>query len=324
MGDDMPSGHDRITHAQHSNSQLVIPPHVLAAMEHRRRLKDAEIRQRAELAQILQPTDEEISLRRKIRERHISDLVSPDIVTRLKAQRERRLNDAKALASKLISPPPLITDDLLKPLDPNGIGTLWWASTNYWTASNGPGGPVVFGEPDGTHFAGEFDTNGVEGLWKYSIYILATFWLGADRMPVATKCASSPFINITGNAMGKTWADPFDYGDQWSKAWLNTFQTVYVGADLGVPLPIARNSQTQTLIFTESSYDVVFYTFPGVMSMPAVSFPVDPGPEGAGGGIIVDLEATIDLQVEGDSSSVQFSNAPSCLLQTFQWDIQPV
>jgi len=128
---------------------------------------------------------------------------------------------------------------------------------------------------------------------------------------------------------GAVFGSLFDFGDQWSKCWLNTKQSVLVPfTAVGIPsyLLIGQNAQSQALIFIETSggSDIERYTFSGITSLPPVSFPMDGFARA--NGIEVDLEIDLYMQLEGDNSGLHFhagEGGGTDTLQTLQWDLQP-
>jgi len=322
----MPDDTSELKYIESVNSQAPLPQKMLASMKHRRELYHKTIAERFDAQRLLKSTDEELNLRQRLRAAVLHTAGSADSIERLKRERKARFDKALELQKKLKQmEPSFITLDR-GPLDANGIGTLWWASTSVSTTSPTAGALVVFFQDGVLRFGGNIEVQS-EDLQYASIHVFAQFGLGPDRMPAGFNFVSNPFLNIFGGIDGAVFPSFFDFGDQWSKCWLNMSQSVLTPVNFGgIPsnVILGSNSQSAALIFIESNFGIAtqHYSFPGFTGLPTVNFPMYDFART--NGIEIDLAINLDMQLVGDQSLLLFrTNGDTDSLQTFQWDLQP-
>jgi hypothetical protein len=150
-------------------------------------------------------------------------------------------------------------------------------------------------------------------------------------MPDGNRFYSSPFILFDGSVFGDAWADSTLAGDQWSKCWLNTKQEVFATSGGLAAIIIGSNEQHNLLI----NVDEAGLTVPsgsgqqawltGVHGLPPVEFQMDFLTKSIG--IMVEITVNFTYQLEGQHARVSFTSdrtPHALLLQTFEWNLQPV
>jgi len=217
---------------------------------------------------------------------------------------------------------------------PADIGEMWWAQTD-WSYPLGSGA-VWWDDRDGVHVAARFDSTS-DDLQKQWIDVTAKFVLTKDRMPPGgRRYVSAPISQAVGEvygfAVGPT--DPWDWGDIWSKCWLNTSQTVTAlptpqpsGGSISVSVSAGAEltaSDSRQLVFLESSSDPgALVSLPGFIAMPVVTFdlPMDPYE------VLVELKWEFHVQLEGENAGLwigETPNALSCVINHPQWPIREI
>lgn len=175
---------------------------------------------------------------------------------------------------------------------------------------------------DGFHLSGRMTYDG-GSLIKRNFGIAVRYELHENRIrPFIFRFSSSPVIEITGRIIGSTTDGGIFSGDQWSKCWMHSRQTLYqlVFAPPGTNNRriIAENRQVKELIFLEGSNKYKEFIFPGSLKMPTVSFSrrsLLPGLS-----IWAELEILFHVQLEGGSTL--WLN-PDIVIRMNQWELTP-
>jgi len=313
-------------HLGQRSSTLHLPAEMAQVAELRRGSRMQVHQHSARRDQLSQLTSEECELRRKVRDQLTASVIAPELKERLHLQRVRRAEEVRA-ANALIEVPMGHRHDargLIEPGD-SSTGELWWAETDvHW---NDPQLVAAF-EPDGLHIGGEVVVSEESYLHHGLFEVVATFGLGNDRMPEGSRFTSTPFVLLSGIVDGAVIPDNgwLDWGDEWSKCWLNTSQTVLTPVNFaGIPsfLVLGTSSQRTQIINIETTGKIEMqrHVLPGFLSMPTVAFPMYDFARS--NGILVELVVSFTYQLEGDFSSVFFhaDAGNTVLLQTFQWNL---
>jgi hypothetical protein len=298
-----------------TNPECGLPRDVLAAMNARREAHLARSRAQAAVLKKLRPTEEEHRARQKVRAGLIAMAgLTPEDAGRITKARRTLLGEFREAAVITGPTPPPV------PSSVPGEGELWWAQT-YVTMTNASGMASFF-QNDGLHVIGALRTSS-ENLWKGNLTVVAQFGVGTDRMPAGgTRFISNPVARFDGAVGGIILGVPFDWGDNWSKCWLNTSQNVYGGIPFPLHVPMFTGSDTRTLVFLEGHADLTDTRLPGLFAMPAVQILLVDRTNP----IQIDLTFSLDFQLEGDNSDVYIGHPDSnesAHLQTRQWTLMP-
>lgn len=270
----------------------------------------------------LRPTAEDRDARGRVRARLI-EAAGRDDVARLRALKQARW---EALQKATFEAAAIDRDLPLRPLPrfpvrDSGVGPeMWWAQTVYtW-----PGRLAnMWWEADGLRFAGKFEDESGD-LHQYWIKVIAQFEIDTARLPPGNRgYLSAPVVNINGWVSSITDFD-LDFGDEWAKAFLNYRQTIFVIPQLepgGGGISAAAAIGTTATDWRPIVDGKIGGTWlPGLLALPPVQFFL---PEHATS-ILAELEIAFHVQVEeGWVKFGQLLDAQSCLVQTFQWRLQP-
>lgn len=269
----------------------------------------------------LQPTSEDRAIRTRVRDRLI-EVAGRDDIAQLKSLKQAR---REALQTAALEATAVGQDLPLRmlprhPVRDSAVGPeMWWAQTLFsWPSQFAD----MWWDADGLRFSGKFaDTSG--DLHQYWIKVIAQFEVDAARMPAVNRSyLSAPVASVSGWVSSITDFD-LDFGDEWAKAFLNYRQTIFVmppfqqGAG-GISVAAAAG-------ITASDWrpivDGLGATWlPGLLPLPPVQFFV---PHDATS-ISAELEIALHVQVEeGWVKFGQLLDAASCLVQTWQWRLQP-
>ncbi len=302
----------------------------LAGMAEARRVARIRAHQNAlERDRLSQLTREERTLRRQAREQLATTIASREVRERLRSQRAHQAEQIRAANSRIAIPVGKLHDGSRILTGDSTTGELWWAETDvHW---NDPQ-LVAFFESDGLHVGGEVVVSEESDLHHGFVEAVSIFGLGSDRMPDGDRFISSPAVLLDGVLDGAVIPDNgwLDWGDEWSKCWLNTSQTILTPAFLGgLPAFLVLGSSSQTLqlidIATTGKIEFQRATLPGFLSVPAVEFPMYDFARS--NGIVVELVVNFTYQLEGDHSAIDFHTAQernNILMQTFQWSLQRI
>jgi hypothetical protein len=286
----------------------------LAFMDDRTRYHLCDIEYHHSLHERMRPTKEERDLRSRLRSSLIDKLG-----VREEYERLRRLVRDRADANRHF--PHLITDEPGASIHPfsdpdEEVVTVWWAKTSWFFP---PGEATMWMDGDGVHVAAHFESDDGD-LHKPSIRVVAQYEVGPNRMPPkGRRYLSNPVFDVSGPAYGFTAQSGFfDFGDSWSKCWLNMKQTVFTvtGFD-GIIRTLASNTDSRTVIFTEDG-DAVHANLPGLMGLPVEFFL----PENADA-LIFELEWRFDIQIE--DGLLYLGHRPEaqvCTIRHPQWPIR--
>jgi hypothetical protein len=320
---------DTFQHETHHNRHSHLAKEMALAMSKRRDAHLDRLRKRSAMRRLTDRTNDEREVRRRIREATVAAAHIDDaLASRVHEDRRHRMKKVADEAPRNGLPfPPMFPVNNAPVTDPSGQDELWWAQTTWSTDDPNI---VMFWEDDGLHFAGEIVENDRDIYMRRSVNVLAQFGLGPDRISRSGQVTSVPPVNVVGTATGATLASSiYDFGDQWSKCWLNMSQTVYVQIPgISIPpfgdmLPIGSNSTVKDLVFIEDNFGYESTYLPGPIYFPQVRFPI-----ASGWTVGVDLEFWFDVQLDGDTSFMRFgengSDFPSNLIQTPQWTLSHV
>jgi hypothetical protein len=202
--------------------------------------------------------------------------------------------------------------------DPAADGVeIWWAKTTwFWPVTKA----TVWMDGTGLHIAAKFELDDGD-LHNYSIRVVAQFIVGAERMPPKGRnYLSNPVSETVGKAYGYTLPGGlFDFGDNWSKCWLNTKQTVFTltGFD-GIVKTVGFTSDSRQLVFIEDSYPQ-HVGLPDLRGLPVIFFlPVSTD------ALVVELEWEFHIQLEGEAG-LWLGHQPEadvCTIRHPQWTIR--
>lgn len=203
---------------------------------------------------------------------------------------------------------------------PDGINDMWWAQTLISTTHSQA---MIAEFADNVIIIGGQLNCDQGDLYKANITVNAQFGLGIERMSLDNNLyLSLPTANLNGYVDAATRGDTCDFGDQWAKCWLNTYQYVYEGLEFGnqtILVPVGSNFDTREIVFIEERYSVDTGSLPNLFSLPAVQFPRLIGCKS----IFIELIFSFDFQLEGDSTvRIGVNNNPA-RLNTSQWKLIP-
>ncbi|PFC51175.1 hypothetical protein CN282_12375 [Bacillus thuringiensis] len=177
---------------------------------------------------------------------------------------------------------------------------------------------------DGFHFTGMKTYDG-SSLLKLQFGVSSLFELQAERIPRPDQgpWRSAPNIELFGNIIGSTTAEDWFSGDQWSKCWMITRQTIFqrIFAPPGVDNKkiLSENTAVQTLIFLEGSNKFQEHRFTGSQPMPPVIInQIFPGIS-----IFAELEVLFLVQLEG-GSTFWIDPRSDVIVHTLQWPLEPI
>ncbi len=200
----------------------------------------------------------------------------------------------------------------VRPKPPVDVGVMWWGETDWWTPADRIGLYAYFDDAaGGVRFVGQIDYDDGD-LWKGSVGARAIFGLGTNRMPPAGRYVSRPTSDLFGEVLGFTGLTTF--GDNWSKCWMHTDQTLRNASGAIV----ANAHAAQTLIFYEDDGSWGVTPLPGSLFFPEVAFDLDPTQP-----LTATLELKFDLQLEGVSlfRFGNFGGFVAALFRTPQWTL---
>lgn len=196
----------------------------------------------------------------------------------------------------------------------SGIGELWWERTDVHLPTGTAGGMHASFMSDGLHLSGGLDWN-AGNLWQGNLQVVGKYVLGSNRMPPGGpgRFTSIPTCNLFGSMAAATY---HDLGDNWSKGWLHTSQTILGGPNWPV-LGQAHNHQKLYIIADDDTPGGA--DLPGHIDFPRADFNVDPAFT-----IVIFLEVRFDFQLEGQAvTKFGFREIfRDAVLQFFQWNIQ--
>jgi len=310
-------GNLRNAHGEPSHSARVF-------MEERARRILQDLNHDHVLSEAALATTEERAIKKKLLTNLLERLGGSADYERLRALKKDRLEKVKRLLSALSvldSPgkPGSFPDPALDSVQ------VWWANTTWWYP---PGESTMWMDGAGVHVAAHFESDDGD-LHTYSIRVLANFEISTDRMPARGRVyLSNPAFDVSGPAYGFTaQSGLYDFGDSWSKCWLNTRQTVYMFTDPGPPTPgvlqllvgqpLGTATDSRSIIFTEDG-SAVHANFPGLMGLPVTFFL----PETARS-LLFEMEWRIDVQIEDGLLYLGHRpDGPVCTIQHPQWPIR--
>jgi hypothetical protein len=272
-------------------------------------------------------TEEESALKTKLLTHLLERLGGSADYERLRALKKDRLERVKKLLSAfpVLDSPGTPGGPFSNP-DPDSV-QVWWANTTWWYPA---GESTMWMDGTGVHVAAHFESDDGD-LHSYSIRVLAHFEISAERMPAKGRAyLSNPAFEVSGHAFGFTaQSGLYDFGDSWSKCWLNIRQTVFMFTDPGPPTPgvlqllvgqpLGTATDSRAVVFTEDG-SAVHANFPGLMGLPLSFFL----PETARS-LLFEMEWRFDVQIEDGLLYLGHRpDGPVCTIQHPQWPIRPV
>ena len=277
-------------------------------MDERTKLHLRDLEYRHSLHEDLRPTKEERDIKSRLQASLLDKLGGRDDFERL-----RQLARDRIIANRNISPVSLLggPGSMNRPFPaPAAHGVeMWWAKTTWFWPTNKA---TIWMDADGIHIAAKIELDDGD-LHKYSIRVVAQFEVGADRMPPKGRnYLSNPVSEVLGKAYGYTLPGGlFDFGDNWSKCWLNTKQTVFASNT------IISTSDRRQLIFIEDSYPENV-DLPGLHGMPVRFFI-----PATANTLVIELEWEFHIQLEGEAG-LWLGHQPEaevCTIRHPQWAI---
>jgi hypothetical protein len=230
------------------------------------------------------------------------------------ALRQARHLEADQVAAILDRERPMPTDFAFEPMEQErteAIGEMWWARHD-WTWL-----PDIIVAPSG----GEFHiTNDVEynngDLWQGNILqFFSTYGLSPDRMPPVGGYESVPEYWFYAYLIGVTGSHS---GDNWSKCWVSTYQTVRGGPSQGIITQSSDSRRVLNVTQDNSSAKFNLNDLPG--RYPRAQFYLTQDLRRHP--LTIVNEIRFGVQLEG--RAITRFDSPPVLLRMYQWNLNRV
>ena len=320
--------------AEMHNEKLYPSHEARAFMNDRTALHLRDLEYRHSLYEEMRPTREERDIKSRLHSSLLDKLGARDDYERLR-QLERERLDANRILPRLfpLDRPGSVVHPHSDPAE-DGI-MVWWAKTSWFFPTTKA---TIWMDGDGVHIAAKFEIDDGD-LHKYSIRVVAQFEVRADRMPPKGRnYLSNPVSEVSGQAYGFVGGGGLlDFGDTWSKCWLNTKQTVFtfagfdespeppppgtIGVQVVVGQVVGFTSDSHQLIFSETGNPDVG-DLPGLMGLPVTFFL-----PATAVSLLIELEWQFDVQIEGGHALLWLGHTPAaqvCTIKHPQWTIRGV